>query len=1267
MSAWFDAKKDLWTTLAHRLTATVTVFLCAVSLSDPGLAQSPGSDVVRQFSVRSPSTDPQSYPPDVRRQTPEEESRELFLLRMAHDSVAAHIQKDADQYWKQAISLSEATWGENHPFTAALLCRFADDLEEQNRYAEAASLLRRALEIRKARLAPGDVDTGFVLDALAVNLTLQGKVIEAEPFYRQSLAIEDRPTANQMVLATTLNNLARDLNDQGISEHEESQALERQGKIQDAQARRDEGHRHLKESEALLRRALGIYENQSAPDPLDVKSGLDNLAANLRSQGRNSEAALLEDRSRSIEQSTASSAQVRTGTRPPEPGLAERSALTSDNPPDIRAWTPEEEAAANAASFSARELEEEGDFRTAELFLRKRLDICESSWGPNHPVTTKALRALGNNLNHQGRYSEAESQYRRALDIDQSIPRSKSADIALDAGNLATILTSLGRFEDAEVLLRRALALDEQTSPQGEQVAGDLNNLGFNLDYQDRFKDAEAFFRRALTLTRQLSNAGNSKVAGVLTNLAYNLDAQHRYREAEPFYRSALRIYQSNPNDQAMIATALDNLGVNLDKEGEHVIAEAFHREAIRVFEGSVGSGHPDFAASINNLAACLDSQGRHLDAEKLFERALTVNTARLGSSHPTTAATLMNLALEELRLSQHQQAQKHAEQALTARLELQTSLAPSSPTATMETYRTVSTTAAFLYARAAWGNRRSTGPIPRAQIEKAFEAAQSIRVSSSADALASASARTAAERAGGGPTLAEWSTAMSEVAKLDADISASAAIGSPRDSLRIELLAKRDVAWTRAKEVEAQLKTKFPRYFDLLQPQPITLSELQSTTAGEQPLLKDNEVLVLLTPGSGQMPAGNRNGFVFAISRTAVAWSEIRLSPEVLRNTIRELHQELERGGITAVGGRHSPGIAFDRNASFRLYEALFGGPSIKAVVSRKERWILVPQGSLVSLPFATLVTQKPPENRDGDYDPAALRATSWLGLEKILAEVPSVSALKIQRLLVHYRPDPQTTPFFGVGDPAYTGKADTDSCDSDGHSMPLGDNSKYVRSGVANLAALHSLPCLPSSASEIRGIAESLNAGRNSYVLQLDATEEEIRRRNSDHSLRRAEVIAFATHGLIAGDLPDSLAEPALALTPPDLPLGETPSPDNDGLLTASEVATLDLNARFVILSACDTASGERDDDGLSGLARAFFYAGAESLLVSHFAVFDEAARRLTTATIRYSKEQQLHTPEALRKAMIDLVHDHAMDRFGASYAQPSQWAPFIAIDAY
>jgi CHAT domain-containing protein len=94
----------------------------------------------------------------------------------------------------------------------------------------------------------------------------------------------------------------------------------------------------------------------------------------------------------------------------------------------------------------------------------------------------------------------------------------------------------------------------------------------------------------------------------------------------------------------------------------------------------------------------------------------------------------------------------------------------------------------------------------------------------------------------------------------------------------------------------------------------------------------------------------------------------------------------------------------------------------------------------------------------------------------------------------------------------------------------------------------------------------------------------------------LARYQVVEFSTHGVMAGQL-DPDAEPGLILTPP-----EKASETDDGYL-----------------SACNTAAGQASSaEALSGLARAFIYAQARALLVSHWEVDSDAAVKLVTTAM-------------------------------------------------
>jgi CHAT domain-containing protein len=209
----------------------------------------------------------------------------------------------------------------------------------------------------------------------------------------------------------------------------------------------------------------------------------------------------------------------------------------------------------------------------------------------------------------------------------------------------------------------------------------------------------------------------------------------------------------------------------------------------------------------------------------------------------------------------------------------------------------------------------------------------------------------------------------------------------------------------------------------------------------------------------------------------------------------------------------------------------------------------------------------------------------------------LPSVSSL---RALRHFaRATLAKQPFVGFGDPELDGMPNRD--------RSIDVATLFTRGAVADVEAVRELPRLPDTADEINALAATLGADDTAIYLQARASEARVR----SMDLSDYRILAFATHGLVAGEL-KGVAEPALVLTPPD-----EGSEADDGLLTASEIATLDLNADWVILSACNTAAadGTPGAEGLSGMAKAFFYAGARALLVSHWSVNSEAAVAITT----------------------------------------------------
>jgi CHAT domain-containing protein len=246
----------------------------------------------------------------------------------------------------------------------------------------------------------------------------------------------------------------------------------------------------------------------------------------------------------------------------------------------------------------------------------------------------------------------------------------------------------------------------------------------------------------------------------------------------------------------------------------------------------------------------------------------------------------------------------------------------------------------------------------------------------------------------------------------------------------------------------------------------------------------------------------------------------------------------------------------------------------------------------------------------------------------------------------------------FFGVGAPDFQGDP------SDDRTLDAG--SVYT-AGAVDVEKLRRLRRLDGAKEELESLALSFGAKPSDVLIGAAATESAVKARNDDGSLARADVISFATHGLVAGSFEGTLTQPALALSPP-----RSASTRDDGLLVASEIALFSLRARWVILSACDTASGGKPDaEGLSGLARAFFVAGARTLLVSLWPVDDAGSARLVSEAVKLQTEAkgveaQRSAAEHMRQAMrkLALTPDKVRDEGGESFAHPRVWAPFILV---
>ncbi len=291
------------------------------------------------------------------------------------------------------------------------------------------------------------------------------------------------------------------------------------------------------------------------------------------------------------------------------------------------------------------------------------------------------------------------------------------------------------------------------------------------------------------------------------------------------------------------------------------------------------------------------------------------------------------------------------------------------------------------------------------------------------------------------------------------------------------------------------------------------------------------------------------------------------------------------------------------------KLYQKLF--QPLDAHLSTIRKLIIIPDGALVYLPFETLVSE-------------SKTATTYLLERFAISYAPSASALVALRTGKSNAPS-VTKGFIAFGDPVY---AKTENAQAD---------RATVRS--------FDLKQLPYTRTEVNEIAALFPASERHVFLGNEAQEETVK----TEPLQQYRYVHFAAHSSVDEENP---ARSGIILS-------LQKDSKEDGLLQMGEVMRLKLNADLVTLSACRTGLGKLlNGEGMIGLTRAFFYAGAESVVVSLWNVNDIATASLMKSFYK-NLQQGKAKDEALREAKLTLLRGQQR-----AWRHPYYWAAFVLV---
>ena len=922
----------------------------------------------------------------------------------------------------------------------------------------------------------------------------------------------------------------------------------------------------------------------------------------------------------------------------------------------------------------------------AAIYAERAVKSQERMIKAKRRATPEDLMQLGHIYTNAEKYDKAEYAYKQVLALQEKLLGPNHQDLALTLSFLSTVYGFQERYAEEALVRQRELAIRERyTDPMGPtSILLAYTILISNYDALGRYREAEALSRREIAFIekdRSLQPLLSSSFAG----LASVLSNQGRYLEAEKLFKRAVALDRANPMPAAMQAAdpfspENSNLGCNLQflaevqyKLGRLDEAEKAAREALPLcISGEKGVENASVVPTLIILARIQKARGKLDDAQKLYARAMPL----VEKFSPQTAqmahllADIAELKLAQGRVPEAYELARRGTGILIRRFQLLSAAFAMTPNGQSRPTNLLDRPIFYTHLNAA-AELANREPAQAAQLaEESFEIAQWAQSSQAAAALSQMAARFAKGEGELAQTVRQRQDLVNRYKATDRKLVES--IAKP-DQQRDR--AQED-AWHRSSqalerkigEIDAALAKKFPDYAALTSPAPLPAKELQA-------ILRPDEALY-------QVFADDAQSFAWVVTRDAIRWRKLPVGSAALAKEVIALRCGLDASlWKTASGGAASApnrcrellgisapprALPFDLARSHALYTTLLA--PFEDLIAKKHL-IFVMSGPLTTLPPQVLVTKSPGAALAGidGYAKAA-----WLGVQQPVSVLPSVSSIKSLRATARNSTAPN--PLVAFANPLLSGADGTDksawshqSCATPAGSpvqqvalaAPRGAMQSFFRGALADVDVLRKQPPLPETADEVCSVASDLRAPPEVVFLGAKATEARIKALSASGTLKSYRVLHFATHGLVAGEtqsLVANMAEPALLLTPP-----QTATEEDDGLLTASEVARLNINADWVILSACNTAAadGAPGAEALSGLASSFLYAGTRSLIVSHWYVNSEAAVQLITGTFGALRKQPgISRAEALRQSMELRVRE------GGQRAHPSYWAPFVIV---
>ncbi|MDI9349651.1 MAG: CHAT domain-containing protein [Candidatus Symbiobacter sp.] len=797
------------------------------------------------------------------------------------------------------------------------------------------------------------------------------------------------------------------------------------------------------------------------------------------------------------------------------------------------------------------------------------------------------LMQLGRSFNDEGNPQQAAVYFRDALKLQQQLVGTDNAESVYPMMHLALSLSNGRKFAEANQLFERCDTLVTKTKDSA------LNALllyyqAVNAANQGNRENAIKYANRALALYTQLIADTRSR-QDVLGNGLYSLE------ESETPDKSKVVEYDVGRVSSALVLAKMHQSKGN-SGASQGVLDDI--QDTALTLKGKFPLGYADFSVTYGQILSII---GKDKAGERELRAAVEELDRHLGN---TLAQVRAYFSLGAILAKRGRDVPALASFRFGAKIARDKNF--SLPVDVIMPFLDA------LYKR--------SQAFPNEQKDiytEMFEGSQLAQSGAAAQLVADAAAQLAQGSGEGAKSIRVFRELSNDVEKIQSQLDAILALPqNQQDKVLIADLSKR-LANTekRRDEAELQVQTLAPNF---------NLLRLNGVSAAN--------VIEKLRPGEAFYftRLGANSSYGFLIFKGEVHAFLVPLTFETAAEAVSDLRKAVQ----VHYNNDNQPVItAFDVEASYDLFQQLFG--PIQGILPQVKKLIIAQSGSLLSLPYALLVSK--PSQRVTNFD---YRQVNFFIHDVPLQYVTSTQSFLILRSAVNAHRS--TRAFAGFGDyipPSpeqlrafYTNKA----CQDD-------------------LESMLSLGPLPGTRREVQNLASIMGAKPSEILMGEGFTKKAL----LDIDLSRFRVLHFATHGLLPSDLKCRTSPTLLATASKDEPLQSV-------FFETGDILNLKLNADLVVLSACNTSSqgGSSSGESLSGLAQAFFVAGARGLVVSHWLAADQSTEELMGMFYSNVNGKNMDTSAAMRDAQLKIIQRSTGKDMPVLFSHPLFWSVFAVI---